>query len=64
MVDSKTKVDGRKKPLAKSFEDKSQIEKVKSKEEKHVEFDSKLEISPDSKLEPDIIVLPDSNLVM
>ena len=52
IVDSKSKVKDRKKLLAKSSKDKSQTEikseKTQSKEEKHVEFDSKLEISPDS----------------
>ena len=45
MVDSKSKVKDRKKSSAKSSKDKSQTEikreKTRSKEEKHVEFDSK-----------------------
>ena len=45
MVDSKSKVKDRKKSLAKSSKDKFQTEikreKTQSKEEKHVEFDSK-----------------------
>ena len=54
MDDPKAKLYGREKPSTKPSEDKSQIEegKRKSKEEKHVEFDSKLEISPDSNVEP------------
>ena len=54
MDDPKAKLFGRKKPSTKSSEDKSQIEegKRKSKEEKHVEFDSKMEISPNSNMEP------------
>ena len=38
-------------------------EKSQSKEKRHVEFDSKLEISPDSTLESDTVVSPDSNIV-
>ena len=54
MNDPKVKFYGRKKPSTKSSEDKSQIEEGErgSKEEKHVQFDSKLEISPDSNMEP------------
>ena len=67
MVDSKSKVKDRWKSLAKSSKDKSQTEmkseKTQPKEEKHVEFDSKLEISPDSNLESDTVVSPDSNIV-
>ena len=52
MVDSKSKVKDRSKSLAKSSKDKSQTEmkseKSQSKEEKHVEFDSNLEISPNT----------------
>ena len=48
MVDSKSKVKDRRKTLAKSSKDKSQTEmkseKSQSKEEKHVEFDSKLDL--------------------
>ena len=67
MVDSKSKVKDKRKSLTKYSTDNSQAEmkseKFKSKEEKHVEFDSKLEISPDSTLKSDIVVLPDSNIV-
>ena len=67
MVDPKTKLYGRKKSLSKSSKDKSHLKveksKIQTKEEKHVEFESKLEISPDSKLEPDTIVSPDSDIV-
>ena len=38
-------------------------EKSQSKEKKHVEFDSKLEISPDSTIRSDTVISPDSNIV-
>ena len=38
-------------------------EKFQSKEEKHVEFDSKLEISPDSTLKSNTVISPNSNIV-
>ena len=61
MVDSKSKVKDGNKTLAKSSKDKSQTEmkseKFQSKEEKHVEFDSKLEISPDSNLKSDRVIV-------
>ena len=61
MVDSKSKVKDRNKSLAKSSKDKSQTEieseKSQSKDEKHVEFDSKLEISPDSNLKSDTVIV-------
>ena len=67
MVDSKSKVKDSRQSLTKSSTDNSQTEmkseKSQSKEEKHVEFDSKLEISPDSTLKSDTVVLPDSNIV-
>ena len=67
MVDSKSKVKDKKKSLTTSCIDNSQTEmkseKFQSKEEKHVEFDSKLEISPDSTLRSDTVVSPDSNTV-
>ena len=67
MVDSKSKVKDKKKPLTKSSTDNSQTEmkseKSQSKEEKHVEFYSKLEISPDSTLKSDTVVSPGSNIV-
>ena len=67
MVDSKTKVKGKKKSLTTSSIDNSQTEmkceKFQSKEEKHVEFDSKLEISPDSTIKSDTVVSPDLNNV-
>ena len=67
MVDSKSKVMDEKKSLTKSSADNSQTEmkseKFQSKEEKHVEFDSKLEISPHSTLKSDTVVSPDSNIV-
>ena len=67
MVDFKSKVKDKRKSLTKSFIDNSQTEmkseKSQSKEEKHVEFDSKLEISPDSTLKSDTIISPDSNIV-
>ena len=67
MVDSKSKVKGKKKSLTTSSIDNSQTEmkseKFQSKEEKNVEFDSKLEISPDSTLKSDTVVSPDLNIV-
>ena len=67
MVNSKSKVKDKKISLTKSSADHSQVEmkseKFQSKEEKHVEFDSKLEISPDSTLKSDTVVSPDSNIV-
>ena len=67
MVDSKSKVKDKNKSLTKSSTDNSQTEmkseKFQFKEEKHVEFDSKLEISPDSTLKSDTVVSPDSNIV-
>ena len=67
MVDSKSKVKGKKKSLTTSSIDNSQTEiiseKFQSKEEKHVEFDSKLEISPDSTIKYDTVVSPDLNNV-
>ena len=67
MVDSKSKVMDKKKSLTTSSMDNSQTEMksktFQSKEEKHVEFDSKLEISPDSTLKSDTVVSPDSNIV-
>ena len=61
MVDSKSKAKDRSKSLAKFSKDKSQTEmkseKYQSKEEKHVEFDSKLEISPDSTLKSDTVIV-------
>ena len=66
MVDSKSKVKD-KKSLTTSSIDNSQTEmkseKFQSKEEKHVEFDSRLEISPDSTLKSDTVVSPDLNNV-
>ena len=65
MVDSKSKVKDKKKSLTTSSVDNSQTEmkseKFQSKEEKHVEFDSKLEISPDSTIKSDTVVSPDLN---
>ena len=46
-----------------NFQTEMKSEKFQSKEEKHVEFDSKLEISPDSTLKSDTVVSPDSNIV-
>ena len=67
MVDSKSEVKDKKKSLTTYSIDNSQTEmkseKFKSKEEKHVKFDSKLEISPDSTLKPDTAVSPDLNNV-
>ena len=67
MVDSKSKVKDKKKSLTTSSIDKSQTEmkseKFQSKEEKHVELDSKLGISPDSTLKSDTVVSPDLNIV-
>ena len=67
MVDSKSKVKGKKKSLTTSSVDNSQTEmkneKFQSEEEKHVEFDSKLEISPDSTIKSDTVVSPDLNNV-
>ena len=67
MADSKTKVKGKKKSLTTSSKDNSQTEmkyeKLQSKEEKHVEFDSKLKISPDSTIKSDTVVSPDLNNV-
>ena len=67
MVDSRSKVKDKKKSLTTSSIDNSQTEmksgKSQSKEEKHVEFDSKLEISPDSNLKSDTAVSPDLNIV-
>ena len=67
MADSKTKVKGKKKSLTTSSKDNSQTEmkyeKLQSKEEKHVEFDSKLEISPDSTIKSDTVVSLDLNNV-
>ena len=61
MIDSKSKVKDGRKSLAKSSKDKSQTEikreKSQSKEEKHVEFVSKLEISPDSNLKSNTVVV-------
>ena len=61
MVDSKSKVKDRSKSLGRSSKDKSQIEmkseKSQSKEEKHVEFDSKLEISPDSNFKSGTVIV-------
>ena len=51
-MDSKTKLYGKKKP--------ANISQPQSKREKHVEFDSKVDISPDSDLKP---VSSDSNVV-
>ena len=63
MADSKTKVKGKKKSLTTSSKDNSQTKmkykKLQSKEEKHVEFDSKLEISPDSTIKSDTVISPD-----
>ena len=67
MVDSKSKVKDKKKSLTTPSIDNSQTEmkseKFQSKEEKHVEFDSKLGISPDSTSKSDTVVSPDSNIV-
>ena len=67
MVDSKSKVKDRRQSLTKSSTDNSQTEmksaESQSIEEKHVEFDSKLEISPDSTLKSDTVVSPDSYIV-
>ena len=67
MVDSKSKIKGKKKSLTTSSVDNSQTkmksEKFQSKKEKHVEFDSKLEISPDSTIKSDTVVSPDLNNV-
>ena len=67
MVDSRSKVKDKKKSLTTSSIDNSQTEmksgKSQSKEEKHVEFDSKLEVSPDSNLKSDTAVSPDLNIV-
>ena len=61
MVDFKSKVKDRRKSLTKSSTDNSQteikIEKPQSKEEKPVEFDSKLEISPDSNFKSDTVIV-------
>ena len=63
MVDSKSKVKGKKKSLTTSSAGNSQTkmksEKFQSKGEKHVEFGSKLEISPDSTIKSDTVVSPD-----
>ena len=67
MVDSKSKVKDKRKSLTTPSIDNSQTEmksgKFQSKEEKHVEFDSKLEISPDSNLKSDTVASPDLNNV-
>ena len=67
MIDSKSKVKDERKSLTKSSVDNSQTEmkseKFQSKEEKHVEFDSKLEISPDSTIRSDTVISPDSNIM-
>ena len=67
MVDSKSKVKDKRKSLTTPSIDNSQTEmksgKFQSKEEKHVEYDSKLEISPDSALKSDTVVSPDSKIV-
>ena len=67
MVDSKFKVKDKRTSLTKSSIDNSQTEmkseKSQSKEEKHIEFDLKLEISPDSTLRYDTVISPDSNIV-
>ena len=53
--------------MTKSSTDNSQTEvksgKSQPKEEKHVEFDTNSEISPDSTLKSDTVVSPDSNVV-
>ena len=60
MTDPKTKVKGKEKSLTTSSKDNSQtemkFEKLQSKEDKHVEFDSKLEISPDSFIKSDTVI--------
>ena len=66
VVDSKSKVKDKRKSLTKSSTDNSQTEMKSEKfqsKEKHVEFDSKWEISPDSTLKSDTVVSPDSNIV-
>ena len=67
MADPQTEVKGKEKSLTTSSKDNSQTEmkseKLQSKEEKHVEFDSKLEISPDSTIKSDTVISPDLNNV-
>ena len=68
-TNSETKVDGKEKTAIQSSEDKSHLEieknKPESEEEKHVEFESQIEISPDSDIyfEPDTVISPDSKVV-
>ena len=67
IIDPKTKVKSKEKSLTTSSKDNSQTEmkseKLQSKEDKHVEFDSTLEISPDSTIKSDTVVSPDLNNV-
>ena len=59
MTDPKTKVKSKEKSLTTSSKDNSQtemkFEKLQSKEDRHVEFDSNLEISPDSTINTNYI---------
>ena len=61
LVDSNT--NGKRKPGKGASQEKSQDEmeeeKPKTKKEKHVEFESQLEFSPDMCFESDSVVLPD-----
>ena len=64
-INSKTKVDGKEKAAIQSSEDKSHLEKEKNKPQSREEFESQIEISPDSDIyfEPDTVISPDTKVM-